>query len=173
LNFINRTIFLKKSANILKKLKKKDKPNYLTFVSNGEPTLDINLGLSIEKLKDLNIPIAMITNASLLLYQDVNDDLKKVDWVSLKIDVADEISWKLINRPISTISFQDYIKGLLNFSREYKGKLVTETMLVKDLNDNPDIIKQIAFLIARINPYTAFPVTRFANIPEIIIIYHY
>jgi wyosine [tRNA(Phe)-imidazoG37] synthetase (radical SAM superfamily) len=157
----------------LKKLKKEDKPEFLTFVSNGEPTLDVNLGISIEKLKALDIPIAVITNASLLKYRDVIDDLKKADWVSLKIDAADEKNWKLVNRPISTIRFQDYIKGLLNFSREFKGKLVTETMLVKDLNDNPDIIEQIAALIARINPYTAYisipirpPAIKTVSIPE-------
>jgi wyosine [tRNA(Phe)-imidazoG37] synthetase (radical SAM superfamily) len=115
----------------------------------------------------------VITNASLLKYRDVIDDLKKADWVSLKIDAADEKNWKLVNRPISTIRFQDYIKGLLNFSREFKGKLVTETMLVKDLNDNPDIIEQIAALIARINPYTAYisipirpPAIKTVSIPE-------
>ena len=49
------------------KLSVADQPDYLTFVANGEPTLDINLGRSIEKLKLFNIPVAVITNASLLL----------------------------------------------------------------------------------------------------------
>lgn len=155
-NFYEPDYLFKEVRNHLEKLKKKDIPDYLTFVSNGEPTLDVNLGMSIEKTKTLSVPIAVITNASLLKYHDVIDDLKKADWVSLKIDAADEKNWKLVNRPISTIRFQDYIKGLLNFRREFKGKLVTETMLVKDLNDNPEIIRQIADLITRFNPDTAY-----------------
>jgi len=39
----------------LQKLKKEDFPDYLTFVSNGEPTLDINLGEIINKLKTMQI----------------------------------------------------------------------------------------------------------------------
>ncbi len=56
--------------------------DYLTFVPDGEPTLDINLGKEIELLKTLDIRIAVITNASLLWKKDVQDDLSKVDCVS-------------------------------------------------------------------------------------------
>ena len=55
-------------------------PDYLTFVSNGEPTLDVNLGKAIELLKGFEIPIAVITNASLLFNKQVRDDLHLADW---------------------------------------------------------------------------------------------
>jgi len=43
-----------------------DTIDYLTFVPDGEPTLDINLGQEIEMLGEFGIKIAVITNASLL-----------------------------------------------------------------------------------------------------------
>ena len=79
-------------ANHLRKIS--NKPDYLTFVADGEPTLDINLGKSIEKLKNFEIPIAVITNASLLNDPEVRTELSLADWVSVKVDANDESIWK-------------------------------------------------------------------------------
>ncbi|MDD4190156.1 MAG: radical SAM protein [Mangrovibacterium sp.] len=133
-----------------------NKPDYLTFVSNGEPTLDLNLGKSIEKLKDFGIPVAVITNASLLNDEHVRNELSLADWVSVKADANDETVWRKINRPSEEISFKKYQKSLLKFSSEYKGKLVTETMLVQGINDYPVILQQTAALIHQINPAIAY-----------------
>jgi len=154
--FYEPEIIYKEVQNHLRKLKKADKPDYLTFVANGEPTLDINLGKSIEKLKLLNIPIAVITNASLLNQQDVRDDLNLADLVSIKVDVNNEPAWKLINRPHNRLDFEKHVDGLLHFSSEYKGKLVTETMLVDGVNDSSAILEEISALIAQINPSIAY-----------------
>jgi wyosine [tRNA(Phe)-imidazoG37] synthetase (radical SAM superfamily) len=81
----------------LKKLGKNDFPDYLTFVSNGEPTLDINLGEIINKLKIWQIPIAVITNASLLSDENVVNNLMLADWVSVKIDASDNETWQKID----------------------------------------------------------------------------
>jgi wyosine [tRNA(Phe)-imidazoG37] synthetase (radical SAM superfamily) len=140
----------------LEKLHGDEKPDYLTFVANGEPTLDINLGKSIEKLKTLSIPVAVITNASLLHMPQVRDDLKLSDWVSVKVDAYDEMVWKKINRPCPSINFEEYIDGLFQFSSVFKGKLVTESMLVKDVNDKSEILSRTAKLIKQIKPATAY-----------------
>ena len=68
--------------------------DYLTFVPDGEPTLDINLKPILERLKALNLPIAVITNASLIWRQDVREDLLNANWVSLKIDTVEEETWR-------------------------------------------------------------------------------
>ena len=73
--------------------------DYLTFVPDGEPTLDINLGKTIDLLKPLGIKIAVITNSSLLWDEEVQKDLFKADWVSVKIDTVDEKIWHKIDRP--------------------------------------------------------------------------
>ena len=78
---------------------KGERIDYLTFIPDGEPTLDLNLGKEISALKDLGIPIAVITNASLIFREEVQEELSQADWVSLKVDAAREATWKRINRP--------------------------------------------------------------------------
>jgi wyosine [tRNA(Phe)-imidazoG37] synthetase (radical SAM superfamily) len=93
--------------DITKEVKKKikelnnsgEKIDYLTFVSDGEPTLDINMGKEINVLKPLGFKIAVITNASLIWQEDVRRDLLNADWVSLKIDAVTDEVWHRINRP--------------------------------------------------------------------------
>lgn len=140
----------------LEKLKVADMPDYLTFVANGEPTLDINLGRSIEKLKQLNIPIAVITNASLLSEQHVRDDLNLADWVSVKIDSNDEVAWKTINRPMKALVFEKHIDGILLFSSQFKGNLATETMLIEGVNDSNELLYKTSSLIQQINPLISY-----------------
>jgi wyosine [tRNA(Phe)-imidazoG37] synthetase (radical SAM superfamily) len=154
--FYEPAIIFKEVENHLISLKESDKPDYLTFVANGEPTLDQKLGKSIVLLQKLNIPIAIITNASLLSIKQVREDLKLADWVSVKIDSGDESAWKAINRPHGKINFNLYIDGLLKFSKEFKGKLVSETMLVKGINDRTQILNKTAELVKQVNPETAY-----------------
>ncbi|MGD9555765.1 MAG: radical SAM protein [Mangrovibacterium sp.] len=132
------------------------KPDYLTFVSNGEPTLDLNLGKSIERLKDFGIPIAVITNASLLYDPNVRKELALADWVSVKVDTGSETIWDKLNRPHPDLSFKRYTEGLRSFSLEYKGVLVSETMLVMGVNDQPNLLNETASLIRQINPQKAY-----------------
>lgn len=140
----------------LAKLTPDERPDYLTFVANGEPTLDIHLGESINLMKKFNIPLAVITNASMLSQKQVRQNLMVADWVSIKIDVGDEVHWKKINRPFKQISFQQYILGLLQFSAEYSGKLVSETMLVNDVNDSVDVLRQTVDLVDKVRPSVAY-----------------
>ena len=140
----------------LAKLTPDERPDYLTFVANGEPTLDIHLGESINLMKKFNIPVAVITNASMLSQKQVRQNLMVADWVSIKIDVGDEAHWKKINRPFKQISFQQYILGLLQFSAEYSGKLVSETMLVNDVNDSVDVLRQTVDLVDKVRPSVAY-----------------
>ena len=149
------TIFEKVEHHI-KKLRKENYPDYLTFVSNGEPTLDINLGKAINLLKSLEIPIAVITNASLLFDEIVRNDLNLADWVSLKIDAVDNETWQKVNRPAPELDFDKTIESINLFANEYKGILCTETMLVDGINDIVDNITNVSALIKRLNPGTAY-----------------
>lgn len=130
--------------------------DYLTFVPDGEPTLDINLGRTIEKLRIFGIRIAVITNASLIWNGDVRDDLMKADWVSLKIDSVDERVWKLMDRPHGTLDLNKILDCAITFSRTFKGILVTETMLVKGINDTTDSIGRAALFIKELNPEVSY-----------------
>jgi wyosine [tRNA(Phe)-imidazoG37] synthetase (radical SAM superfamily) len=140
----------------LRQLREKDLPDYLTFVANGEPTLDACLGKSIQMLKTFRIPIAVITNASLIVDQKVRTDLRLADWVSVKIDTADFFIWKRLNRPHYNIEFNSYLKGLTRFAAEFEGKLATETMLVAGINDSAETLEQTAAFINQIQPHMAY-----------------
>jgi len=137
-------------------LNEKDKPDYLTFVSNGEPTLDRHLGETIEALKIFGIPIAVITNASLLFNPNVRDALYLADWVSVKVDSNDRTIWEWINRPDSNLYFEGYRESIIDFSAKYSGKLMTETMLVSGVNDSQNALQQTAELLYSIQPDIAY-----------------
>jgi wyosine [tRNA(Phe)-imidazoG37] synthetase (radical SAM superfamily) len=130
--------------------------DYLTFVPDGEPTLDVNLGREIELLKRLDIPIAVITNASLVWREDVREALMKADWVSLKVDSTREEVWRRIDRPHGTLRLTSILDGMLEFAQAYKGELVTETMLVNGINDGDDHIAEVADFLARLRPSTSY-----------------
>jgi len=124
--------------------------DYLTFVPDGEPTLDANLGREIERLKPLGIPIAVITNNSLLSRQDVRDDLMGADWVSLKVDVVEERTWRRVNRPHGRLELASMLEGALTFAQSFQGRLVTETMLVAGVNDGEEHLSQVAGFLERL-----------------------
>jgi wyosine [tRNA(Phe)-imidazoG37] synthetase (radical SAM superfamily) len=130
--------------------------DYLTFVPDGEPTLDINLGKMIDLLHPLEIKIAVITNASLLWRLDVRADLMKADLVSLKVDAVDEGTWRRINRPAPELSFPDVLDGMLSFAQKFKGELLTETMLVEGVNDDEKILKGTASFLHELDPDLAY-----------------
>jgi wyosine [tRNA(Phe)-imidazoG37] synthetase (radical SAM superfamily) len=134
--------------------------DYLAFVPDGEPTLDINLGKEIELLRTLGIKIAVITNASLIWHEDVRRDLQKSDWVCLKVDTVTPDIWENINRPHGKIKLDNILEGILDFARSFEGELTTETMLVRGVNDNLGEIKKIAeFLevLKLVRSYIAIP----------------
>jgi len=130
--------------------------DYLTFVPDGEPTLDSRLGQAICQLKVYKTPIAVISNASLIWREDVQEELSAADWVSLKIDAATERLWKRINRPHRSLKLPEILNGIEQFANRYSGNLVTETMLVAGYNDEPEQVEAIARQIGRIRPKTAY-----------------
>jgi len=159
-SFYKPELIYKEVSRHLERLNKNDYPDYLTFVSNGEPTLDNNLGNSIKLLKKTGIPIAVISNASILFDESVRNDLSLADWVSLKMDAADNITWQKINKPSPDLEFEKHIENIILFARGYTGKLNTETMIIKGINDTVRNFSGVARLVKQINPsksYLAIP----------------
>ena len=141
----------------LKKLRdKKEHIDYLSFVPDGEPTLDINLGKEIERLKNFGIKIAVITNASLIWMESVREDLAKADWVSVKVDAVSEDVWKKIDRPYKKLSLKEILEGIEKFSSMFKKTLVTETMLINGINDTEEELEKIARFLKKLNPKFAY-----------------
>jgi len=136
--------------------KNREAIDYLSFVPDGEPTLDINIGDEIDLLKPLEIKIAVITNASLIWNDDVKNDLLKANWVSLKVDAISEDIWHKINRPHKSLKLEAILEGALEFTNIFKGELATETMFIQGINDNEKEIRKIADFLARLNPNKAY-----------------
>jgi len=130
--------------------------DYLCFVPDGEPTLDLNLGVEIESLRTLGIRTGIISNASLIWQQEVQRELMDADWVSLKVDAVDEKTWKRIDRPHGKLELNRILDGLRQFAGIFKGRLVTETMLVRDLNDGPGVLNELAAFLEEIQPEIAY-----------------
>jgi wyosine [tRNA(Phe)-imidazoG37] synthetase (radical SAM superfamily) len=143
-------------TRVEKTQKRGESIDYLTFVPDGEPTLDINLGRTIKLLKPLGFKIAVITNGSLIWREDVRADLAKADCVSFKIDSIREKTWRRINRPQGTLKPEAILAGMLKFADSYSGTLITETMLVKNLNDGTKNFRKIAGLLNHLQPVTAY-----------------
>ncbi len=137
---------------------RREKVDFITFVPDGEPTLDANLGREIEEIRKFTpIKIAVITNASLIWRQDVQEDLNKANLVSIKVDTAgSEEVWKKINRPAPSLDFKVILEGIKKFADGFKGTLLTETLLVKDVNDDEGDIRKTAGFLSFIKPAVAF-----------------
>jgi wyosine [tRNA(Phe)-imidazoG37] synthetase (radical SAM superfamily) len=129
---------------------------YLTIVADGEPTLDVKLGLLIDRLRPLGIKIAVITNSSLLHRADVQYALGKADLESFKIDTLDEKTWRKFNRPHNIIKFDVMLDGIGSFAKKFTGQVVTETMLIKGMNDDMIDIEKTADFIRGIDCATAY-----------------
>jgi wyosine [tRNA(Phe)-imidazoG37] synthetase (radical SAM superfamily) len=125
---------------------KKEKVDYLTFVSEGEPTLDLKLSEEISSLKQTGLPIAVITNASLLFRDDVQEDLRKADFISLKVDAVSEDLWRKINRPHRKLRLNAVLDGIRKFTETFQGIVVSETMLIGNMDYGGKLAKIAEFL---------------------------
>ena len=130
--------------------------DYLSFVPDGEPTLDSRLGESIEALRPLGVPIAVITNGTLLWREDVRSRLGRADLVCVKVDSADEPSWRRINLPHRDLALDVILDGIRQFAAGYAGTLITDTMLIAGINDGADVLAATADFLAGIAPRTAY-----------------
>jgi len=122
--------------------------DFLTFVPDGEPALDRNLGATIDALRPHGLPIAVISNASLIWREDVRADLAKADWVSLKVDSVDPATWRALNQPHPDLRLDAILAGIRTFAGIYRGTLASETMLVAGVNDDEAGVTAVADFLA-------------------------
>lgn len=149
-------IFDKVREKVEKSREKGEQIDYITFVSDGEPTLDINLGQEIRLIKSLGIKVAVISNSSLLGQEKVIKNLMEADLISLKVDSVDENIWKKINRPHRKLKLRAILKDILEFTNIFKGEIITETMLLEDINDDSRNIEQVVDFLIQVNPKIAY-----------------
>jgi wyosine [tRNA(Phe)-imidazoG37] synthetase (radical SAM superfamily) len=106
--------------------------DYVTFAGMGEPTLASNLGEAIRLARAiLGLPVAVLTNSSLMAREDVRRDLACADIVVASLDAPNEQLFRRINRPVAALRLQDIVRGIDLFEAEYRGLLALEMMFVK------------------------------------------
>ncbi len=127
--------------------------DFITIGGSGEPTLNSGLGPLIDGIKGLStIPVAVLTNGTLLFREDVRDDCAKADVLLPSLDAGDEETFQRINRPHQDISIEKLVAGLCAFRAGFAGKIWLEVFLVEGLNADDEQIGRIARLIDRIRP---------------------
>lgn len=127
--------------------------DWVTFVGSGEPTLNSDIGRLIRAVKQLTpLPVAVITNGSLLYLPDVREELAAADAVMPTIDAGTEALYRQINRPHPEATFRRLVDGLVAFRADYRGRLWPEVMLVRGLNDDERALRAIAAVLRRVGP---------------------
>jgi len=145
------------SSEILSQIKKKlssgQRIDYITFSGSGEPTLNKTLGKLIREIKKTtSIPVAVLTNSTLLSRKSVRNALMGADLVVPSLDAATQEIFVKINRPHPSLNIEEIIQGLQKLSQEFKGPIWLEIMLVKGVNDSPSHIRKLKEAIAKIKP---------------------
>ena len=130
-----------------------DEIDWVTFVGSGETTLHASIGWLIRQVKSLtHLPVAVITNGSLLYLPEMRLELSPADAVLPSLDAGNARLYRMINRPHPEVSFKRLIEGLAAFRADYQGKLWVEVMLVQGLNDTEAALKEIAAALKNIQP---------------------
>ena len=134
-----------------------DDLDYITFVPDGEPTLDESLNEHVKAIRELwDKPIAILTNSTLISIKNVRRDLMGFDLVSIKLDAVSEEIWRKINRPHPSLNLREILDGVKIFRREFSGKLISETMLIDGVNSERSEIKRITDELSKIDPDKAY-----------------
>ncbi len=137
----------------LKQKLEKVSPDFITLAGSGEPTLCKELGEVISEIKKItSIPVAVLTNGLLLFQLDVRKDLIQADIVCPSLDAGNDYTFQKVNQPISTIDFETFLNGLIQFRREYHGQIWLEVLLVRGITDTQEEVVRIAQCAAQINP---------------------
>lgn len=128
-------------------------PDYISLAGSGEPTLNAGIGELIARIKGMtNIPVAVLTNGSLLWRDEVRTALMAADLVLPSLDAGDEDIFQYVNRPHQDISFERMISGLSDFVRVYPGPVWLEVFLLAGVTAIPSEIEKIDALLSKIRP---------------------
>jgi len=125
-----------------------ERVDFITFSGSGEPTLNSEIGEIIRQIKTFtDVPVAVITNGSLLHRDDVRADLSEADLVVPSLDAIKKDAFAAVNRPHDDLTTKSIIQGLRKFTQEFTGKIWLEIMLIKGINDDTEELKELANLV--------------------------
>jgi wyosine [tRNA(Phe)-imidazoG37] synthetase (radical SAM superfamily) len=143
--------------DILFELKQKlaadDAPDYISLAGSGEPTLNSGIGDLIVKIKEMtHIPVAVLTNGSLLWMREVQDALEAADLVLPSLDAGTHTLFRYVNRPHRSLWFAQMVDGIAGFTRRFKKEVWLEVFLLAGVTGVPPEVEKIVALVKRIGP---------------------
>jgi len=141
--------------DVLEELQSKlsTRPDYITLSGSGEPTLYSRTGELINRIKGItDVPVAVLTNGSLLWDKAVRARLLNADLVIPSLDAGDEAMFQAVNRPHDDISFGRMLAGLIQFRREFQGRYWLEVFLLAGHNAIIAEVEKLAECVSRIKP---------------------
>ncbi len=126
--------------------------DYVTFSGSGEPTLNSGIGKMISRIKKLtSIPVAILTNGTLLYQARIREDLMGADLVIPSLDAVTQGIFETVNRPHPSLKIEEVITGIDTFSQDFGGKVWLEIVLVKGINDSLEEIERVARVTGKMN----------------------
>lgn len=129
-----------------------EKVDFVTFSGSGEPTLNKNLGTMIREIKkNINTPVAVITNSSLFDLEEVRNDLMCADVILPSLDAVSNEMFQRINRPQSNIDIVKIIEGIKSLRKQYTGLIWLEIMLIKGMNDTKEELQKLSDIVKDLN----------------------
>ena len=145
------------TASVIEELKtflsKRKNIDYIAFSGSGEPTLNSKIGEMVSEVKKFtDIPVAILTNSSLLNKEEIRRELIKADVILPSLDAVSQSIFESLNRPHPSLKIEEIIKGLIEFRKEFKNKIWLEVLLVRGVNDTPEEIYKLAKVIEKIGP---------------------
>jgi wyosine [tRNA(Phe)-imidazoG37] synthetase (radical SAM superfamily) len=127
--------------------------DHLSLSGSGEPTLHSKIGSVIEGIKAItSIPVAVITNGSLLYEEEVRQDLLHADIVLPSLDAVSPEVFMKVNRPRPGFSIEKVIEGVVEFRKVYKGQIWLEILFCKGVNDSQEELMRMKKAVDRIQP---------------------
>jgi len=129
------------------------RPDYITLSGSGEPTLFSRTGVLIDRIKSTTeVPIAVLTNGSLLYKKEIREQLMRADVIIPSLDAGDPETFRIVNRPHREIEFEDMLQGLIALRHEYAGQYWLESLLLDGYTSSGAALGDLRQCVERIVP---------------------
>jgi len=143
-------------SEVLREVERKIESNvqadFITLSGSGEPTLHAGCGEIIQGIKKMTqIPVAVLTNGSLLWDPSVREDLLSADLVIPSLDAGESEIFIEVNQPDPSIDFNRMINGLIDFGASFKGQVWLEVFLLGGMTALEDEATKIAAQVQKIH----------------------
>jgi len=133
-----------------RKLEEEPRPDFIGLAGSGEPVLHSRIGDIISGIKALtDVPVAVLTNGSLLWLPEVRAGLAQADLVMPSLDAGTAANFERVNRPHASISFEQMACGLVTFSHEFTGTIWLELLLLANITDCREEVARLAALVSQ------------------------